>query len=252
MGMKLPVGVNIGLIDPSSVSMQSLSPSESEDIIQVGGKGLHKPDRMEIERRTKDNRGDKNDRSRSRVPPIVEATGTTLLIVNIPSDLNTIEKLNSHFKQFGSIVNIQVRPQQERSFFQFSEHEEAEKALNSPEAVLGNRFIRVFWSRKNRLQEKDRRVEPEPTKAPIPPPITKVPVPAPPKEDKTRKNLQKKKDELRKSQLEQTKQLLEQISKMKDVDPKQRAELMKKVESFTNNVATSLAKDSSALEKSKE
>jgi hypothetical protein len=29
--------------------------------------------------------------------------------VNIPRELNTIENLNSHFKKFGEIVNIQVR-----------------------------------------------------------------------------------------------------------------------------------------------
>lgn len=33
---------------------------------------------------------------------------TTLLVSNIPPELNTIKKLNSHFERFGSIVNITV------------------------------------------------------------------------------------------------------------------------------------------------
>lgn len=33
---------------------------------------------------------------------------STLLITNIPPDLNTIDQLNGHFKKFGNLVNIQV------------------------------------------------------------------------------------------------------------------------------------------------
>lgn len=55
------------------------------------------------------------------------------------------------------------------------------------------------------------------------------------------------KTELRKAQLEQTKSLLEQLSKMKDVDPKQKLELMKRISSLTHGVSESLAKDSTSI-----
>jgi hypothetical protein len=71
---------------------------------------------------------------------------STLLITNIPPDLNTIDQLNSHFKKFGNLVNIQVKSQANKSYVQFSTYHEALRALRSVEAVLGNRFIKVFWS----------------------------------------------------------------------------------------------------------
>jgi hypothetical protein len=292
-GLALVPPPNLAMMNPPKAPMMSYR-LEGEDIIQVGGKGFHKPhhplpppSRPEIERREKFERP-----PRREVQPPPDPNSTTLMITNIPAELNNIEKLNSHFKNFGTVINIQVRPAQERAFIQFSTQQEAEKALTSPEAVLGNRFIRVFWSNKKPrqptttttttdkpqppMQSKEReKKEFEiskaskalPPSAPPPPPhslpsstflppshlptTTSIPPAVPSKEEKLKKELQKKKDDLRKMQLGQTKEFIEQLAKMKDVDPKLKAELMKKVELMTNTVASSIAKDSSTLEKTK-
>ncbi|KAG7466987.1 hypothetical protein MATL_G00148460 [Megalops atlanticus] len=67
----------------------------------------------------------------------------------IPAELNNISKLNEHFSKFGTIVNLQVAYQNdpEGALIQFSTHEEAKRAILSTEAVLNNRFIRVYWHR---------------------------------------------------------------------------------------------------------
>lgn len=39
-----------------------------------------------------------------------------------------------------------MKSQANKSFVQFTNHQEALRALRSVEAVLGNRFIKVFWS----------------------------------------------------------------------------------------------------------
>ncbi|XP_066562784.1 RNA-binding protein 26 isoform X2 [Amia ocellicauda] len=74
-----------------------------------------------------------------------------LEVRKIPLELNNISKLNEHFSKFGTIVNLQVAYQNdpEGALIQFSAHEEAKRAISSTEAVLNNRFIKVFWHRED-------------------------------------------------------------------------------------------------------
>ncbi|XP_033839524.1 RNA-binding protein 26 isoform X2 [Periophthalmus magnuspinnatus] len=76
---------------------------------------------------------------------------TRLLVRQIPSELNNISELNEHFSKFGTIVNLQVAFQNdpEAALIQFAAPEEAKRAMQSPEAVLNNRFIRVHWYRED-------------------------------------------------------------------------------------------------------
>lgn len=80
----------------------------------------------------------------------------TLEVRKIPPHLNTITQLNDHFSKFGRIENLQVNfgGDREAALIQFSTHSEAQAAHRSPDAVLGNRFIKVFWHSKER-QEAD-------------------------------------------------------------------------------------------------
>ncbi|XP_014259667.1 RNA-binding protein 26 isoform X2 [Cimex lectularius] len=72
---------------------------------------------------------------------------TTLQLKKVPSGVNNITHLNNHFSKFGKIVNIQVGVDgdPESALITFSNHTEANIAIKSTEAVLNNRFIRVFW-----------------------------------------------------------------------------------------------------------
>ncbi|XP_040893291.1 RNA-binding protein 26 isoform X2 [Toxotes jaculatrix] len=74
---------------------------------------------------------------------------TKLLVRQIPPELNNISKLNDHFSKFGTIVNLQVAYQNdpEGALIQFASPDEAKRAMQSTEAVLNNRFIRVHWFR---------------------------------------------------------------------------------------------------------
>ncbi|XP_061742911.1 RNA-binding protein 26-like isoform X2 [Nerophis ophidion] len=76
---------------------------------------------------------------------------TKLLVRQIPPELNNISKLNDHFSKFGTIVNLQVAYQNdpEGALIQFASPDEAKRAIQSTEAVLNNRFIRVHWFREN-------------------------------------------------------------------------------------------------------
>uniref|UniRef100_A0A4W4F6B6 RNA binding motif protein 26 n=1 Tax=Electrophorus electricus TaxID=8005 RepID=A0A4W4F6B6_ELEEL len=80
---------------------------------------------------------------------VFSSANTKLAIRQIPPDLNTISKLNEYFSKFGTIVNLQVayNNDPEGALIQFASPEEARRAIHSPEAVLNNRFIRVYWHR---------------------------------------------------------------------------------------------------------
>ncbi|XP_044142112.1 RNA-binding protein 26 isoform X2 [Bufo gargarizans] len=74
---------------------------------------------------------------------------TKLELRRIPPELNNISKLNEHFSKFGTLVNLQVAYEgdPEGALIQFATHAEAKKAISSTEAVLNNRFIKMYWHR---------------------------------------------------------------------------------------------------------
>lgn len=90
-----------------------------------------------------------------RKPPIQNRLGPrvsaqqncSLELRKIPRGLNAIAHLNNHFSKFGKIVNIQISYEgdPEAAIVTFSTHAEANVAYRSTEAVLNNRFIKVFW-----------------------------------------------------------------------------------------------------------
>ncbi|EGI63234.1 PREDICTED: RNA-binding protein 26 isoform X2 [Acromyrmex echinatior] len=71
----------------------------------------------------------------------------SLELKKVPRSLNNITQLNNHFSKFGKIVNIQVNfgGDPEAALVTFQLPAEAKSAYRSAEAVLNNRFIKVFW-----------------------------------------------------------------------------------------------------------
>lgn len=80
-------------------------------------------------------------------PRVKNPANCSLELKKVPSGLNNITHLNNHFSKFGKIVNIQVcyEGDPEAAIVTFSSHAEANAAYRSTEAVLNNRFIKVFW-----------------------------------------------------------------------------------------------------------
>lgn len=89
----------------------------------------------------------------------------SLELKKIPAGLNSITHLNNHFSKFGKITNIQVNYEgdTEAAIVTFSSHAEASAAYRSTEAVLNNRFIKVFWHNTNN-DGKQENVPPRPVK----------------------------------------------------------------------------------------
>uniref|UniRef100_T1IBN0 C3H1-type domain-containing protein n=1 Tax=Rhodnius prolixus TaxID=13249 RepID=T1IBN0_RHOPR len=93
-----------------------------------------------------------------RLPFTQKGGNTSLQLKKVPQGANNITHLNNHFSKFGKIVNIQLmykyfqkkkevgfEGDPESALITFSSHTEANIAYKSTEAVLNNRFIRVYW-----------------------------------------------------------------------------------------------------------
>ncbi|KAE8697142.1 putative DNA binding protein [Hibiscus syriacus] len=75
----------------------------------------------------------------------------TLFVNGIPQKCNKREALLSHFRKFGEVIDIYLPLNGERAFVQFSRREEAEAALKAPDAVMGNRFIKLWWANRDNI-----------------------------------------------------------------------------------------------------
>ncbi|KAI3793932.1 hypothetical protein L1987_36555 [Smallanthus sonchifolius] len=75
----------------------------------------------------------------------------TLFVTSIPLQQNKRETLISHFHKFGEVIDIHIPLNSERAFVQFSKREEAEAALVAPDAVMGNRFIKLWWANRDNI-----------------------------------------------------------------------------------------------------
>lgn len=73
----------------------------------------------------------------------------TLFVNCIPPQSNRRELLLSHFQKFGEVLDIHIPKNSERSFVQFRHRASAEAALASPDAVMGNRFIKLSWANRD-------------------------------------------------------------------------------------------------------
>ncbi|CAI5724971.1 unnamed protein product [Peronospora destructor] len=72
---------------------------------------------------------------------------TTLYVRHVDPKYVNMTMLSLHFSKFGSVVNVQMRPNAKCAFVQYANEDEAKKAFHSPLPVCNNRFISVKWAR---------------------------------------------------------------------------------------------------------
>mmetsp|Transcript_9673 Transcript_9673/g.29392 ORF Transcript_9673/g.29392 Transcript_9673/m.29392 type:complete len:785 (+) Transcript_9673:234-2588(+) len=83
--------------------------------------------------------------------PTPSMNKSTLYVRNLPQDKINMPDIYEYFSKFGNVTNIQLRPatNPDRAFVEFSTSEEAAAAMNSVEAVMGNRHVRLHWARES-------------------------------------------------------------------------------------------------------
>ncbi|KAG2382337.1 hypothetical protein C9374_005539 [Naegleria lovaniensis] len=83
------------------------------------------------------------DPSVARLPSV-----NTIMLTGVPFESNRLHKMYHFFKRFGPIKNIMIKQHNGRAFIQFVNKEDAQQALQSPDAILDNRFIQSAWAKR--------------------------------------------------------------------------------------------------------
>eukprot|EP01090_Pellita_catalonica_P005500 TRINITY_DN1554_c0_g1_i2.p1 TRINITY_DN1554_c0_g1~~TRINITY_DN1554_c0_g1_i2.p1 ORF type:complete len:569 (-),score=80.21 TRINITY_DN1554_c0_g1_i2:473-2179(-) len=104
-------------------------------------------------------------RNQQNKPGRVRNPTQNIIVRKLPDEFNNIESLNSHFKKFGTIVNIQIKRANKTAFIEFADVSMALAAFRSSEPVFQNRFIQVSLNRKNNKNKNNAQ-----KKKPNPPP----------------------------------------------------------------------------------
>lgn len=140
-------------------------------------------------------------------PKLTDVSRTTLFVKRIPKDLNSIEQINTHFKQFGEILNVQVYPNKNAAQVCFATEDAAAAALASKEPVLGSKAIALTAFRFKKKQEN---------------PQVKV--------KQVARELKIKKKELSKEKTDMIQSLLKVLNDRKnELSPEQQRELLEKI-----------------------
>eukprot|EP01080_Neovahlkampfia_damariscottae_P011538 gene11538-4791_t len=183
-------------------------------------------------------------------------TSDTLTVSNIPPELNNIETLNGHFKKFGSILNINIKKDAKKADIQFGSNREAYLAWKSPDAVLDNRFIKVFWFKEEKEETKpEKKIYQKKPLQPVAPPVF-VPKPGFAKQGTDAEKEKKIKTLLTSTQqnldiqLKTYKELVAKLEKMEDSTEK--IEMTKKLSVLFNNLQSSMLAQQKAMEEAKQ
>ncbi|KAF8051403.1 hypothetical protein N665_1733s0002 [Sinapis alba] len=93
-----------------------------------------------------------NDAMNNTRKPMQKAM-RTLFVNGVPHEINRKDLILAHFHKFGKVIDIHIPINGERAFVQFSKREEAESALRAPDAVMGNRFIKLWWANRDSVPD---------------------------------------------------------------------------------------------------
>lgn len=132
------------MVSKASPIMDKQEPSNRAQVDHHHGK------RNDVYSSSKMQGGNGNGNGKSVRNPSQKAQ-CTIFVSGVPLQQNRRESLISHFKKFGEIINIFIPPNGQRAFVQFSKREEAEAALAAPDAVMGNRFIKLWWANRDNV-----------------------------------------------------------------------------------------------------
>lgn len=91
---------------------------------------------------------------RTRAPfsmpgPLYDRTNTTLVVEQIPEEHFSEDDVRGFFSDFGTITEVEMQAHKRLAIVKFEDHAAANQAYMSPKAVFENRFVKVYWYKKD-------------------------------------------------------------------------------------------------------
>jgi len=88
-------------------------------------------------------RGGRSEFSSDR--PNYDKTKTSIVVEQIPEEKFTEEDVRGFFSEFGTIVDVSMRPYKRLAIVKYEDYDGAKAAYNSPKVIFDNRFVKVYW-----------------------------------------------------------------------------------------------------------
>jgi hypothetical protein len=67
-----------------------------------------------------------------------------LIVENIPGEKCNEQTIEEYFRSFG-LSRLELNTEKRIAYLYFNTHEEARNCHKSPDAIFGNRFVKIFW-----------------------------------------------------------------------------------------------------------
>ncbi|KAF3767977.1 RNA-binding domain-containing protein [Cryphonectria parasitica EP155] len=87
----------------------------------------------------------------SVVGPVQDRTKTKVVVESIPEENFDEAQVREFFSQFGNIEEVTMMPYKRLATVKFEKWDSANAAYKSPKAIFGNRFVKVFWYKDDKL-----------------------------------------------------------------------------------------------------
>lgn len=85
--------------------------------------------------------------------PVLDRTKSTIVVENIPEEHFTEDEVRSFFSQYGTIVEVSMRPYKHLAIVKYDSWTAANAAYRSPKVIFDNRFVKVFWYKEQPEEE---------------------------------------------------------------------------------------------------
>ncbi|KAL1842181.1 hypothetical protein VTJ49DRAFT_5868 [Mycothermus thermophilus] len=77
--------------------------------------------------------------------PVLDKSKSTIVVENIPEENLTEEQVRNFFSQFGTILEVTMKPYKRLAIIKYDSWDAATAAYQSPKVIFDNRFVKVFW-----------------------------------------------------------------------------------------------------------
>jgi hypothetical protein len=67
------------------------------------------------------------------------------VVEQIPEEKFSEDEVRGFFSEFGNIVEVSMRPYKRLAIVKYDNYESAKAAYNSPKVIFDNRFVKVYW-----------------------------------------------------------------------------------------------------------
>lgn len=136
-------GLETASMSSRAAQSPTLENSRGTDRGRGRGRAAFRGDRGGPSGQAQSRRGGRAEFSSDR--PNFDKSKTEIVVENIPEDKFSEEAVREFFSEFGTIVEVTMKPYKRLALVKYEEWASAKAAYSSPKVIFDNRFVKVYW-----------------------------------------------------------------------------------------------------------